>query len=88
MEQFVSYFLTQNLNYKKETSSMVLKLSFELRRHYHSFLQFATRTRDWIVSIYEINRKHWYHPGWNDSVSLAGMFRPEVHWLKGSHLLA
>lgn len=28
MEQFVSYFLTQNLNYKKETSSMVLKLSF------------------------------------------------------------
>lgn len=53
-----------------------------------SFLQFATRTRDWIVSIYEINRKHWYHPGWNDSVSLAGMFRPEVHWLKGSYLLA
>ena len=24
------------------------------------------------------------HPlGWNDSVSLAGIFRPEVHWLKG-----
>lgn len=35
--------------------SSELSLPSVFYSYYHSIL-------DWIVSIYEINRKHWYHP--------------------------
>ena len=76
---------------KKSPVQPLIRISWASSR-FHLEWAFASFSFLLVLSFYSwLDREHIWNQskalvpplGWNDSVSLAGMFRPEVHWLKG-----